>query len=86
MKKWLHEILICPNCLPEAHQMQITVQDERNDDVQKGRLTCPSCNMAYPIDKGVAVLLPGANNSVRVGSNGYNSRNMLSGVFMEPLL
>ena len=78
MKKWLHEILICPNCLPEARQMQMTVQDKRIDDVQNGQLTCPSCNKSYPINKGVAILLPGATDSVPVGSNGYNSRSMLS--------
>jgi hypothetical protein len=38
MKKVLLDILICPNCPPEAHHIQETMTEVRKDDIVEGTL------------------------------------------------
>ncbi len=78
MKKWLKEKLICPECLAEESPLDLVIKAEENDDVIEGELTCASCKRAYPIRKGVAVVLPEKSQSVLSETSGYNSKNMLS--------
>ncbi len=78
MKKWLHQLLICPNCLPRQEPLSLDVQESRGDDVIHGEFRCESCGMKYPVKNGIAVLLPEVSPSVFDGTNGYNSKGMLS--------
>ena len=78
MKPWLQKKLICPECLPEEHFLDLTVAEKRRDDILQGRLSCPECAREYAIENGVAALLPRKTVSVLARSNGYNSPGMLS--------
>ena len=78
MKKWLNEKLLCPGCIPEEKPLDLDINEEENEDVIEGRLTCSDCGRTYPIQKGVAFVLPEESSSVLSNGTGYNSRGMLS--------
>ncbi|MBF0481601.1 MAG: methyltransferase domain-containing protein [Desulfovibrionaceae bacterium] len=54
----LLEILVCPACLPREIGLELSVFEQQGDDVALGRLDCPACGQAYPIEDGLASLLP----------------------------
>ncbi|MFC1895098.1 methyltransferase domain-containing protein [Thermodesulfobacteriota bacterium] len=78
MKKWLTENLICPECLAKEIPLDLDIAKVHEDDVMEGELSCPTCKRCYPIQKGVAVILPDKTLPVISDASGYNSRNMLS--------
>jgi len=78
MKKWLHELLICPACLPRQIPLALNTEETLEDDVVRGALHCKSCGSHYPIRNGVAVLMPEAPATPQVHTSGYDSRGMLS--------
>ncbi len=78
MKKWVREKLICPECLADEIPLDLIIKKADGDDVRQGRLICPACKRTYPIENGVAVLLPAASSAVLSETSGYNSKNMLS--------
>ena len=78
MKKWLKEQLVCPECPDEEVSLDLDIEEENDDDVTAGELTCPACNRRYPIQNGVAVILPDRTKPVVSAASGYNSRSMLS--------
>ena len=78
MKKWLHQLLICPKCLPRQEPLSLNIQNAQGDDVVQGDLHCSACGSSYPIKNGVAVLLPEVSSSELVSTSGYNSKGMLS--------
>jgi uncharacterized protein YbaR (Trm112 family) len=55
MRKDLIEILACPVC--KSH-LELTVEEEMEDEVIKGYLTCEKCNERYPIEDRIPNLLP----------------------------
>lgn len=55
MKKDLMEILCCPMCKGD---IALLVEEEYENDVDKGKLYCQKCNTYYPIEDGVPNLLP----------------------------
>ncbi|MCD6586483.1 MAG: methyltransferase type 11, partial [Desulfobacteraceae bacterium] len=83
MKKWLKEKLICPECLADEIFLDLNIKTETDDDVIEGELTCASCERAYPIHKGVAVILPEKSMSVISDASGYKSKNMLSSYLLS---
>ena len=78
MKKWLHEKLVCPECLPRESSLDLKIKEVFNDDVMEGTLKCSGCGSNYPIRKGVAVLLPEASISILAENSAYNSKRILS--------
>ena len=58
MKKLLLDFLICPNCLPEEHPLLSSIDESDGNDIISGYLSCKKCGRRYPIDNGIAVLLP----------------------------
>ena len=78
MKRWLQENLICPECLPKATPLALKAMEEKDDDVLEGELECVACGRTYPIEEGVAILLPGESMHLLTTSDGYNSKAMLS--------
>jgi SAM-dependent methyltransferase/uncharacterized protein YbaR (Trm112 family) len=54
----LSEILVCPACLPRETGLELSVSEQEGDDVIRGRLACPTCGQVYPIEDGLAALLP----------------------------
>jgi len=55
MRKDLMEILACPMCKGD---LQLTVEEERDDEVVTGSLFCATCNERYPIEDSIPNLLP----------------------------
>jgi uncharacterized protein YbaR (Trm112 family) len=55
MRKDLMDILACPLCKGE---LQLTVDEENEEEVLRGALFCAACNETYPIDDGIPNLLP----------------------------
>jgi uncharacterized protein YbaR (Trm112 family) len=58
MLERLLDILACPACLPEEHQLSIRVDHATGEDILEGELRCRACGAAYPIRQGLAELLP----------------------------
>lgn len=54
----LLDLLICPACRPAERPLRPAALKQAGGDVLAGRLECPGCNRRYPIEKGVAILLP----------------------------
>lgn len=78
MKQWVRERLICPECLADEVSLDLVVEKADGDDVRQGHLSCPACRRSYPIQNGVAVVLPAAASAALSETSGYNSKNMLS--------
>ncbi len=55
MKKELMDILACPVCKGD---LQLTVTEEKDDDVVSGTLYCQQCDHRYPIADSIPNLLP----------------------------
>ncbi len=55
MRKDLMDILACPMCKGE---LQLTVDEENEEEVLRGSLVCAACNETYPIEDGIPNLLP----------------------------
>lgn len=55
MRKDLMEILACPMCKGD---LELTVEEERDDEVVTGSLFCAKCNERYPIEDSIPNLLP----------------------------
>ena len=78
MKKWVKKNLICPECLEAEIPLDLHIEKEIKSDVIEGHLSCPRCNRHYPIQNGVAVILPDKTLPMISDPTGYNSKNMLS--------
>ena len=59
MKRLLLDILICPVCLPQENNLTCHSMDEDGDDIISGSLQCSLCRAVFPVEDGIAFLLPG---------------------------
>jgi uncharacterized protein YbaR (Trm112 family) len=57
MRKSLVDILVCP---VDKNALTLAVEDEMDDQVIKGTLTCQKCGEVYPIEDRIPNLLPPA--------------------------
>ena len=55
MKRELMDILACPVC---KRKLELTVEEENEDEVVTGSLYCPKCKAHYPIVDAIPNLLP----------------------------
>jgi uncharacterized protein len=55
MKRSLLDILCCPVCKGDL-VLEVGLEDETG--IVEGTLTCPACNVDYPISEGIPDLLP----------------------------
>lgn len=55
MRKDLVEILACPIC---KGPLELSVEEEVEDEVIKGHLACEKCSERYPIEDRIPNLLP----------------------------
>jgi uncharacterized protein YbaR (Trm112 family) len=55
MKKELMQILACPVCKGD---LQLKVEEEREEEIITGSLYCPQCQHLYPIIDAIPNLLP----------------------------
>ena len=58
MKELLVDLLICPSCLPVEEKLRCTFNEKDGEDILSGSLSCPQCNNNYPIQDGIAIILP----------------------------
>ncbi len=55
MKKDLMDILVCPMCKGE---LQLSIEEENENEVVTGTLYCSKCDVRYPIVDTIPNLLP----------------------------
>ena len=55
MKKDLVNILACPMC---KGKLELSVEEEKEQEVVTGSLHCPRCDVLYPIVDTIPNLLP----------------------------
>ena len=55
MKKELMQILACPMCKGD---LELSVAEEKGEEVVSGSLFCPKCQNSYPIVDTIPNLLP----------------------------
>jgi uncharacterized protein YbaR (Trm112 family) len=55
MRRDLLDILACPLCKGD---LTLEVFEENEVEILTGRLCCPACNEAYPIEDGIPNMLP----------------------------
>ncbi|MFX1538684.1 MAG: methytransferase partner Trm112 [Promethearchaeota archaeon] len=55
MKRELMDILVCPVC---KGALELTVDEENEEEIVTGSLYCPKCNVRYPISGTIPNLLP----------------------------
>lgn len=55
MKLRMMDILVCPVCKGE---LELTVEEQQDDEVVRGSLYCARCRQLYPIADAIPDLLP----------------------------
>ncbi|MDY6818268.1 MAG: methytransferase partner Trm112 [Halobacteriales archaeon] len=55
MKKSLMDIICCPL---DKHELELDIDEEDDEEVLTGTLTCTECGETYPIEDGIPNLLP----------------------------
>ena len=55
MKEDLLDILCCPL---DKHDLELDIDEQDEEEILDGRLTCTECGEAYPIEDGIPNLLP----------------------------
>ena len=78
MKRWVTEKLRCPTCIAQNVPLELTIRDEDSDEIIAGALGCPACGQRYPIEEGIAVVLPEKTKEIIHDDSGYNAPIMLS--------
>jgi SAM-dependent methyltransferase len=58
MRQDLLDLLICPACLPAERPLRLTGARRGGGEILSGALDCRSCGRSYPIENGLAQLLP----------------------------
>jgi SAM-dependent methyltransferase len=78
MKKAILEYLICPSCLPSEHKLSASVFKEDESEIISGRMICGNCNRRYPVDEGLAMLLPSSGEKIRRDKSYYEGPEIVS--------
>lgn len=69
MRQDLLDLLICPACLPAERSLRLAGGRRGGGEILAGSLDCNGCGRAYPIEEGLAVLLPAPEDAA--GGNKY---------------
>jgi SAM-dependent methyltransferase len=78
MKKRLLELLVCPACLPAERPLGASVRRADGDDILSADLTCTTCKGRYPVEEGIAVLLPCPVETKKTRRDRYETEPLLS--------
>lgn len=78
MKKELAEFLICPACLPREAPVELEIYESEGNDILSGRMACPLCDRLYPVEEGIAELLPASASQMNHSQRRYEDDAMLS--------
>lgn len=55
MNRWILEYLCCPVCKGD---LSLTETEGTETEISRGTLTCTRCGKSYPVENGIANLLP----------------------------
>ncbi|HJJ31706.1 MAG TPA: methytransferase partner Trm112 [Methanocorpusculum sp.] len=55
MNRWVLDILCCPVC---KGSFILSETKDNGTEISEGKLTCSVCGKCYPIENGIANLLP----------------------------
>ncbi|HJJ38499.1 MAG TPA: methytransferase partner Trm112 [Methanocorpusculum sp.] len=55
MKRWVLDMLCCPVC---KGSFILSETKDNGNEISEGKLTCSVCGKCYPIENGIASLLP----------------------------
>jgi len=78
MKQLLVHLLICPFCLPVEAELKCLISEKEGEDILSGSLYCSQCNNSYPIQEGVAILLPMPSETDSRAPSKYENPELLS--------
>lgn len=56
MKQDLMTILACPVC--KTHPLQLKITEQNGEDIVTGSISCPKCQVTYPIEDSIPNMLP----------------------------
>ena len=78
MKELLADLLICPSCLPLEAPLKCFISEKEGADILSGSLNCSQCNNNYPIQDGVAIILPASSEADPLVPSKYENSSLLS--------
>ncbi|MCE5336981.1 MAG: methyltransferase domain-containing protein [Desulfobacteraceae bacterium] len=78
MKRSLLEFIICPDCLPDEVPLRLPEAESEAGEILRGTLRCTGCDRTYPIDEGVARLIPSTAGNARGRIDRYEGAELLS--------
>jgi uncharacterized protein YbaR (Trm112 family) len=52
MRKWLLDLLVCPNCATDD-ALEMVSGEASEDEINEGILSCPACDREYSIGNGI---------------------------------
>ena len=78
MKRLLLDFLICPSCLPVETGLKCLINEKDGADILSGSLNCPQCSNNYPIQDGVAIILPVSAQINTQNPSKYESSTLVS--------
>jgi len=67
MKRELMNILACPVCKGD---LELSVTKENGQEIVRGSLWCPRCQVLYPIEESIPNLLPPEGRERSEGKQG----------------
>lgn len=78
MTPLLLDFVICPGCLPGEKVLSLHAAERDKDDILTGILQCSDCNTQYPIQEGIAELLPPSTQNSEPSHSRYESTALVS--------
>ncbi|HDR15093.1 MAG TPA: Trm112 family protein [Desulfobacteraceae bacterium] len=63
--------MLFPTCLPGEHPLDTATTQQNDNDIMEDSLSCPACGRTYPVENGVAYILPNDQTTVTSGSNAH---------------
>jgi len=78
MKTLLIDLLVCPNCLPHERKLGAQIAKRHGDDILSGSLACNHCGAGYPIQDGIASLLPSTDKQQKKEVSKYENSDVVS--------
>jgi len=60
LKRRLLDILACPVC--KYHPLELNVIEENENEIVRGTLRCPKCQINYEIEDGIPNMIPPERN------------------------
>lgn len=59
--------MLFPACLPGEHPLDTATKQQNDNDIMEDSLSCPTCGRTYPVENGVAYILPNDLTTVTYG-------------------